>query len=101
MSRPVKLNDRELDQELSKLPEWKLKAGKLHHEYAFADFVAAFGFMASAALVAQAMDHHPEWLNVWNKVRVDLMTHDAGGITLLDVKLALSMDELARRQPMK
>jgi 4a-hydroxytetrahydrobiopterin dehydratase len=101
MSRPAKLNDRELDQELSKLPEWKLNAGKLHREYAFADFVAAFGFMASAALVAQAMDHHPEWLNVWNKVRVDLMTHDAGGITLLDVKLAHSMDELARRQPMK
>jgi 4a-hydroxytetrahydrobiopterin dehydratase len=101
MPRPAKLNERELARELSKLPEWKLEGSKLHREYAFADFVAAFGFMAAAALVAQAMDHHPEWLNVWNRVRIDLMTHDAGGVTLLDVKLAHSMEELARRQPMK
>jgi 4a-hydroxytetrahydrobiopterin dehydratase len=98
---PVKLTDAQLESELSKLGEWKLEAGKLHREYAFKDFVAAFGFMASAALVAQAMDHHPEWFNVYNKVRVDLTTHDAGGITALDVKLAQSMEELARRQPAK
>ena len=97
----VKLTDSELESELAKLREWKLEDGKLHREYEFADFVAAFGFMASAALVAQAMDHHPEWANVWNKVRVDLATHDAEGITLLDVKLAHKMDDLARRQPTK
>lgn len=97
----VKLTDSELESELSKLREWKLEGGKLHREYEFADFVAAFGFMASAALVAQAMDHHPEWANVWNKVRVDLTTHDAKGISLLDVKLAHAMDDLARRQPKK
>ncbi len=101
MSRPVKLGESELARELSKLPEWSVEGGKLHREYVFADFIAAFVFMASAALVAQSMDHHPEWLNVWNKVRIDLMTHDARGITLLDVKLAVSMEGLARRQPMK
>jgi pterin-4a-carbinolamine dehydratase len=56
-------------------------------------------FMAGAALVAQGMDHHPEWFNVWNRVRVDLATHDAGGVTALDLKLAHSMEELADRQP--
>ena len=95
--RPVKLNKIEIATALSKLPKWKLKAGKLHREYKFADFVAAFGFMTSAALVAQAMDHHPEWFNVWNTVRVDLATHDAGGITALDVKLAHAMQDLADR----
>lgn len=83
---------------LSKLPDWTLKGGKLHREYKFPDFVTAFAFMIGAALVAQAMDHHPEWFNVWNTVRVDLATHDAGGITTLDVKLAHSMEELAHQQ---
>ena len=101
-ANPTKLTDSELESELlSGLKEWKVEGGKLHREYVFTDFVAAFGFMASAALVAQTMDHHPEWANVFNKVRVDLTTHDAGGITLLDVKLATSMEELARRQPAK
>jgi len=97
MSKPTKLTDTELQEGLSQLPGWSLQAGKLHREYVFPDFVAAFGFMASAALVAQAMDHHPEWFNVWNKVRIDLTTHDAGGITPLDVKLAQAMEQLAKR----
>ena len=97
-TRHVKLSQSKIAAALSKLPGWKLKAGKLHREYKFADFVAAFGFMTSAALVAQSLDHHPEWFNVWNKVRIDLATHDAGGITALDVKLAHSMEELANRQ---
>lgn len=96
--RPIKLSEAEIATALSKLPDWKLKGGKLHREYKFADFVAAFGFMAGAALVAQGMDHHPEWFNVWNTVRIDLATHDAGGVTVLDVKLAHSMEELAVRQ---
>jgi|SRR5450432_2335997 4a-hydroxytetrahydrobiopterin dehydratase len=96
--RPVKLSAAEIATALSELPDWKLHAGKLHREYEFADFVIAFGFMASAALVAQGMDHHPEWFNVWNKVRVDLATHDAGGVTPLDVKLAHAMEKLAARQ---
>ncbi len=94
---PVKLTETEIATALSKLPAWKLEGGKLHRDYKFADFVAAFGFMTGAALVAQRMDHHPEWFNVWNTVRVDLSTHDAGGITALDVKLAHSMEELAAR----
>jgi 4a-hydroxytetrahydrobiopterin dehydratase len=94
---PVKLSETEIATALSKLSGWTLAGGKLHREYKFADFVAAFGFMTGAALVAQGMDHHPEWFNVWNAVRVDLSTHDAGGITALDVKLAHSMEELASR----
>jgi 4a-hydroxytetrahydrobiopterin dehydratase len=93
----AKLTDSQISEGLTKLPGWKVQSGKLHREYKFADFVAAFGFMTGAALVAQAMDHHPEWFNVWNTVRVDLTTHDAGGISALDVKLAQSMEQLASR----
>jgi 4a-hydroxytetrahydrobiopterin dehydratase len=95
--RPTKLNESEVAAALSKLPAWKVEAGKLHREYKFTDFIVAFGFMTSAALVAQAMDHHPEWFNVYSTVRVDLSTHDAGGITVLDVKLAHAMEDLAGR----
>jgi 4a-hydroxytetrahydrobiopterin dehydratase len=98
MANPIKLTEAELAAALTNLAGWKIEGGKLHREYAFADFVTAFGFMASAALIAQAMDHHPEWFNVWNKVRVDLTTHDAGGITELDVKLAQAMEALAARK---
>lgn len=99
--RPVKLSEPEIAAALASLPAWTAAQGKLHREYRFADFVAAFGFMTGAALVAQAMDHHPEWFNVWNTVRVDLATHDAGGITALDVQLARAMEDLAHRQPAK
>jgi 4a-hydroxytetrahydrobiopterin dehydratase len=95
--RPAKLSETEIAAALSKLPEWKLQGGKLHREYKFPDFVAAFAFMTGAALTAQAMDHHPEWFNVWNTVRVDLTTHDAGGVTKLDVELAAAMEKLAAR----
>ncbi|HJX66673.1 MAG TPA: 4a-hydroxytetrahydrobiopterin dehydratase [Polyangia bacterium] len=97
-SRPGKLTEFDIAAALAELPGWKLVGGKLHREYKFADFVAAFAFMTSAALVAQGMDHHPEWSNVWNTVRIDLQTHDAGGVTMLDVQLAQRMEELAGRQ---
>ncbi len=96
--RPAKLSESEIVTALSKLPDWKVESGKLHREYKFADFVAAFSFMSGAALIAQGMDHHPEWFNVWNAVRIDLGTHDAGGITALDVTLAHAMEALALRQ---
>jgi 4a-hydroxytetrahydrobiopterin dehydratase len=96
--KPVKLGETELATALSNLPGWTLASGKLHREYKFANFAAAFGFMTGTALVAQAMDHHPEWFNVWNTVRVDLATHDAGGVTALDLKLAHSMEDLAGNQ---
>jgi 4a-hydroxytetrahydrobiopterin dehydratase len=100
-SRPVKLSESDIATALPKLAGWQLLDGKLHREYQFVDFVAAFGFMAGAALIAQGMDHHPEWFNVWNTVRIDLVTHDAGGVTVLDLKLATAMEELAGRQPRK
>jgi 4a-hydroxytetrahydrobiopterin dehydratase len=74
---------------------WEVVDGKLHREFRFRDFVEAFGFMSRCALVAEKMDHHPEWSNVWNRVTVDLVTHDAGGITDLDRQLASTMNELA------
>jgi 4a-hydroxytetrahydrobiopterin dehydratase len=74
---------------------WQVVEGKLHKEFRFGNFVEAFGFMTRAALVAESMDHHPEWFNVYNTVRVDLSTHDAGGITGLDFALASRMETLA------
>lgn len=91
----AKLSDGELQKRVSQLSQWSIKDGKLHREYKFAGFVEAFGFMASCALCAEKADHHPEWFNVYNKVIVDLMTHDAGGITEKDFALATQMEKLA------
>lgn len=90
-----KLDANEVTRRLTELAGWTVQAGKLHREYKFADFVEAFGFMASAALIAERMNHHPEWFNVWNTVKVDLTTHDAGGITTRDFELAAAMERLA------
>jgi 4a-hydroxytetrahydrobiopterin dehydratase len=89
----MKLTDSEIEAQLAQLPGWKVVAGKLHRELQFADFVAAFGFMTRCALLAEKRDHHPEWSNVWNKVVIDLTTHDAGGITAKDVELAQAMEK--------
>ena len=78
------------------LPNWQLVAGKLHRDLVFADFVEAFAFMTKVALVAEALDHHPEWSNVWNRVSIDLVTHDIGGLSHLDVQLAQRIDGLTR-----
>jgi len=91
----MKLADSDITARLKDLPHWTLAGGKLHREYKFADFVAAFGFMASCALVAERMNHHPEWFNVYNKVVVDLATHDVAGISAKDFELAAAMDKLA------
>jgi 4a-hydroxytetrahydrobiopterin dehydratase len=95
MARPL-LGEGELAHALAELPGWTLAAGKLHREYRFADFSAAFGFMARVALEAERLNHHPEWSNVWNRVVVDLVTHDSGGVTASDVALAKKMEALAR-----
>jgi len=84
-----------LEQALQTLEHWSLADGKLHREYRFPDFVRAFGFMAQAALLAESMNHHPEWSNVYGRVVVDLVTHAAHGITELDVTLARRLDEIA------
>lgn len=90
----TKLTPTELARQLEELPGWTLANGKLHREYVFADFSEAFGFMARAALAAESMSHHPEWSNVWNRVVVDLTTHDSGGITGDDVELARRMEAI-------
>jgi 4a-hydroxytetrahydrobiopterin dehydratase len=87
----------EVTAEIAKIPAWGVRDGKLHRDYAFADFTLAFGFMAAAATVIQAMNHHPEWSNVYGKVAVDLVTHDAGGITMSDVKLAVKLEAIAAK----
>jgi 4a-hydroxytetrahydrobiopterin dehydratase len=82
---------------LARLKGWSEVAGRdaITRKFVFADFNQAFGFMTRAALVAEKLDHHPEWFNVYKTVEVTLSTHDAGGLTELDVKLAESMDKLA------
>lgn len=83
---------------LAKLDGWSEVKGRdaITKQFMFRDFNAAFGFMARAALIAEKLDHHPEWFNVYNKVEVTLATHDAGGVTERDVKLAEAMDRLAK-----
>jgi len=93
MSRQ-KLAEAEITAALAKLPGWSYQAGKLHREFTFKDFVAAWGFMSSCALAAESINHHPDWSNVWNRVRVELMTHDAGGVTQNDLALARRMSEI-------
>ena len=90
-----KLSPAEIEQRLGQLDGWTLADGKLHKDYSFADFVHAFGFMSSVALVAEGMGHHPEWFNVYNRVSIDLTTHDAGGISHLDFEFAAKADALA------
>jgi 4a-hydroxytetrahydrobiopterin dehydratase len=91
----AKLSDSEIEAALRKVSGWTVAGGKLHREFKFADFVHAFSFMTRAALTAEAMGHHPEWFNVYNKVTIDLTTHDAGGISAKDFELAAKLDALA------
>lgn len=90
-----RLSDQELAQGVGRLSGWQVEQGKLHKSFEFRDFVHAFGFMSQVALVAESMGHHPEWMNVWNKVVVDLSTHSIGGISRLDLELASKIQELA------
>jgi 4a-hydroxytetrahydrobiopterin dehydratase len=92
-----KLTDEQVQTALARLPGWSLANGKLHRDYKFKDFVHAFGFMATAAVAVEARNHHPEWSNVWNRVTVDLMTHDAGGVTEKDTALAELLESIAAR----
>lgn len=97
MPRALKLSDAEIATALAALPEWSVQQDKLHREYRFPDFVHAFGFMATSAIAIEAMNHHPEWFNVWNRVTIDLTTHDSGGITAKDVELAAKLEQIAKR----
>ena len=84
----TRLSEKEVFAELEKLPGWSIAQGKLHRAFEFRDFRQAFAFMTGVALAAEAMNHHPDWSNSWNKVVIDLMTHSAGGLTKNDFELA-------------
>jgi 4a-hydroxytetrahydrobiopterin dehydratase len=77
---------------LQSLHGWDLTNGKLHREFQFGDFTEAFGFMSRVALLAERLNHHPEWCNVYGRVVIDLVTHDAGGISLLDIEFARTVN---------
>jgi 4a-hydroxytetrahydrobiopterin dehydratase len=95
-----KLERQAIDSELAKLGGWTLGEGavSISKTFKFSSFVEAFGFMTEAALVAEKLNHHPEWFNVYSRVEVKLNTHDAGGLTELDFKLAAAMDEARARR---
>ncbi len=95
MADRTKLSDAEIDNRLADLPGWAHENGQLRRTFEFSDFVEAFGFMSSAALIAERMAHHPNWSNVYKTVEVGLNTHDVGGITALDFELATAMSKLA------
>jgi 4a-hydroxytetrahydrobiopterin dehydratase len=97
MPASTRLDDATITRELTGLDGWTRTGDKLQRSLQFADFVTAFSFMAGAALVAERLGHHPEWFNVYHTVRIELTTHDAGGITALDLELARAMDALARK----
>jgi 4a-hydroxytetrahydrobiopterin dehydratase len=92
-----KLDAGEREKLVQRVPGWTLAQGRdaLQRTFKFKDFIEAFGFMARCALVAEKMNHHPEWTNVWNRVDITLTTHDAGGLTERDIKLAEAMDRIA------
>jgi 4a-hydroxytetrahydrobiopterin dehydratase len=91
----TKVTGPEIQKALAELGSWTVENGKLHREYRFPDFVRAFGFMTEVALLAERAAHHPEWFNVYNKVVVDLTTHEAQGITQRDLDLAREMEQIA------
>lgn len=97
MPSPPRLDPEQIESALASLSGWSFREGKLHREYAFADFTHAFGFMAAAATRIEAANHHPEWFNVYGKVTVDLATHDAGGVTQYDVDLAHALESIAHK----
>jgi 4a-hydroxytetrahydrobiopterin dehydratase len=86
-THPENLSADEIAQRLAALPAWSLNDGKLYREFRFTDFSAAFGFMTRCALLAEKIDHHPEWSNVYNRVKAALTTHSANGITVLDFQM--------------
>jgi 4a-hydroxytetrahydrobiopterin dehydratase len=93
MGQAAALNQSELQAQVSKLKNWSVRSGKLHAEFRFDDFVEAFSFMTKVALAAEAAQHHPDWSNVYNKVTIDLVTHDAGdAISQNDIDMARKID---------
>jgi len=98
MAVPERLTPEALAAAVAGLPDWSVDGDHLRASFRFADFAAAFGFMAEIAVVAERLNHHPEWSNVYSRVEVGLTTHDADGITDLDVRLARAMSAAAARR---
>ncbi len=96
MSNPNDLLDNAtVDARLGEIPGWERRDNALHRDFEFADFTAAFGFMASVACIAERLFHHPEWSNVWNRVSIGISNHAAGGITEKDFDFATRVNKLA------
>lgn len=89
-----KLSDAEITEGLLTVEGWTITAGKLHREFVFKDFKRAFSFMTGVALIAEQLDHHPEWSNVYNRVAIDLVTHDVKGISPFDFEFARRVGQL-------
>ena len=88
------LSQDKIDIALREVPEWNCGEARITRQFVFGDFVEAFGFMSSVALLAERANHHPEWSNVYNRVSIELTSHDAGGLTERDFKLAAAIDKL-------
>ncbi len=92
-----KLSKKEIGQEIRKIKGWRIVKGKIQRNFEFADFNQAFGFMTRVALEVEKMNHHPEWFNVYNRVRIDLVTHDVGGLSNFDFRLAEIINRIAAK----
>lgn len=90
----MRLSQIDIEEELKNLPGWSIINEKLHKEFQFVSFNQAFGFMTRSAMEIEKMNHHPEWFNVYNRITIELTTHDAGGITKNDVNLAKILNSL-------
>jgi 4a-hydroxytetrahydrobiopterin dehydratase len=90
----IRLSQLEIEEQLENLSGWSVVNEKLHKDFQFESFNEAFGFMTRAAMEIEKMNHHPEWFNVYNRITVELTTHDAGGITKNDVNLAKILNSL-------
>ncbi|HRH90594.1 MAG TPA: 4a-hydroxytetrahydrobiopterin dehydratase [Agitococcus sp.] len=88
------MNYLSLEPFLTQHPDWRLRGTKLHREYVFKDFVQAFGFMSQVALLAERANHHPDWSNSYNRVSIDLTTHDAQSVTGKDLALAVAIEKI-------
>ena|ERR1051326_738630 len=97
----MRLDESEIQRRLAETTGWQLQDGYLVREFRFANFVGAFGFMTSVALIAERMNHHPDWSNVYNVVRIRLSTHDVGGISEKDFTLAAAISDSASSPPLR
>jgi len=101
MPRPAVLTQEQIQSQLKSLPTWQLLSNKLHRELKFKSFADAFAFMTRAAQISEQLDHHPEWSNVYNRVTIDLTTHDCGGISELDFEWAKRVEAALNKETLK